>query len=56
MEVPEGGRLPRGMPRTPMGRVSEASEQAAVVAFLLSEDASFMTGTSVLVDGGYTAI
>lgn len=54
--VPEGGRLPRQQMRTPIARASEPSEQAAVVAFLISDDASFMTGTAVLVDGGYTAI
>lgn len=39
----------------PMGRLVEPSEVADVVAFLASEDARFVHGTSVNVDGGYTA-
>lgn len=42
--------------RTPMGRFAEPAEQAAVAAFLLSDDASFMTGETVYVDGGRTAL
>jgi NAD(P)-dependent dehydrogenase (short-subunit alcohol dehydrogenase family) len=39
----------------PLGRVAEPHEIAAAVAFLASDEASFITGTSLLVDGGYTA-
>ncbi len=40
----------------PIGRCAEPSEIAAVMIFLLTEDASFMTGAVVSVDGGQTAV
>ncbi len=39
--------------QTPMHRMGDPSELAAVVAFLASERASFVTGASIAVDGGY---
>jgi 3-oxoacyl-[acyl-carrier protein] reductase len=41
--------------RTPMGRYAEPAEIARVVAFLASDDASFVTGSEVAVDGGWLA-
>lgn len=43
------------VPETPMGRRAEAREISGTVAFLASDDASFTTGTEVIVDGGFLA-
>ncbi len=45
----------RRLVHVPMGRFGDASEIAAAVAFLASDDASFMTGATMLVDGGLSA-
>lgn len=38
-----------------LGRIGQPEEIAAAAAFLLSDDASFVTGTDLLADGGYAA-
>lgn len=40
----------------PIGRLGRAEEVAKAVTFLASDDASFITGTGLLIDGGYTAV
>lgn len=40
---------------TPMHRVAQVEEIASVIHFLASDAASYMTGSIVVVDGGYTA-
>jgi NAD(P)-dependent dehydrogenase (short-subunit alcohol dehydrogenase family) len=48
---PDGGVVPL----TPFRRRAEASEISGAVAFLASDDASFITGTELVIDGGYMA-
>ncbi|MFZ9668229.1 MAG: SDR family NAD(P)-dependent oxidoreductase [Solirubrobacterales bacterium] len=40
---------------TPMARLGRPEEVAAAIAYLAGDDASFVTGTELYVDGGYTA-
>lgn len=42
----------RLLSRTPLGRIGEPSEIAAIAAFLASDDASYITGQTIYADGG----
>jgi NAD(P)-dependent dehydrogenase (short-subunit alcohol dehydrogenase family) len=48
-ELPE-----QAVSRVPLGRYGQATEVASAIAFLLSEGASYITGSSLLIDGGFS--
>src|SRR5690606_31360140 len=49
------GEAKRVAAAIPLGRIAEPEDVAAVVNFLASEQASYLTGTSIPVEGGYLA-
>ncbi|HYG45812.1 MAG TPA: SDR family oxidoreductase, partial [Bordetella sp.] len=46
--------LQRSRARHPLGRFGTAEELAACIVFLLSDEAGFMTGAELVVDGGWS--
>ncbi len=50
MDDPEARK--RVLSRTPLGRLGEPAEIAAIAAFLVSDDASYITGQTIYADGG----
>jgi NAD(P)-dependent dehydrogenase (short-subunit alcohol dehydrogenase family) len=48
-------RAQAALEHTPVGRLGRAEDVAAVAAFLASEEASFVTGQTIVVDGGMSA-
>ena len=55
MESARGGLSKRHSERCPMRRLAELEEMTGPVFFLLSEDASYINGHTLVVDGGMTA-
>lgn len=49
------GALAAFRARQPMGRLGQASEVAALTLYLASDEASFMTGQALMIDGGWSA-
>ena len=49
------GFMAKMMPHVPLARSAEPSEMAAAVLYLVSDAASYTTGSSIVVDGGYLA-
>jgi NAD(P)-dependent dehydrogenase (short-subunit alcohol dehydrogenase family) len=47
--------LPQWLALTPMGRMAEVTDLQGLVVFLASEVSDFMTGSDVIIDGGYCA-
>ena len=50
------GMIDRFLMRTPLGRIAEPDEIARVAVFLASDDASYVTGTTIYADGGRLAL
>lgn len=48
--------LERYQAKVPLGRMADANEYNGVVQFLLSDAASYVTGSNIVVDGGFTAL
>ena len=48
------GQLRRLVRNTPLGRLGQVEEIADAIMFLISDQASFITGQTLVVDGGVT--
>ncbi|RJX77732.1 SDR family NAD(P)-dependent oxidoreductase [Pseudomonas sp. LS-2] len=55
MNPPDAPYLDHAIALVPLGRLGRADEIASMAAYLASDDASFVTGASLTVDGGYLA-
>jgi meso-butanediol dehydrogenase / (S,S)-butanediol dehydrogenase / diacetyl reductase len=54
-DLKEAGAARQYVRETPLGRRGTPDEVGRAVAFLASDEASFITGTTLLVDGGFLA-
>jgi len=54
-DIPDNPEIPFMERRTPLGRLGEPSEVAALCHFLASDEAAYITGQNIAVDGGLTA-
>jgi NAD(P)-dependent dehydrogenase (short-subunit alcohol dehydrogenase family) len=53
-KVPNAENIMKGM--LPAGRVGEVSDIAHLAVYLASDEATFLTGTEIIIDGGMTSI
>ncbi|MFN4140495.1 SDR family NAD(P)-dependent oxidoreductase [Aestuariivirga sp.] len=57
LDTPEGmAEYVKVMPHIPMGRVGQPEDMVGAAVFLASDESSYVTGATVLVDGGYLAL
>lgn len=48
--------LERYLPKVPLGRMAAASDYNGTIVYLLSDASSYMTGSNLVIDGGFTAL
>ena len=57
LDTPEGmAEYAQVMPHIPMGRVGQPEDMVGAAIFLASDESSYVTGATILVDGGYLAL
>ena len=54
-DIPDNPEIPFIERRTPLGRLGESEEVAALCHFLASDEAAYITGQNIAIDGGLTA-
>lgn len=55
VETPLTANLERGLGQVPLGRAAQVSEISSLIVYLASDESSFVTGGSFVIDGGETA-